>query len=193
LDQVAAQISACTTDWSNAQVQAEKTTAGARAISEQMSGEAARFAEFRVRMNDSEKSALRLEIEKLHRSEGDWLHVLVRILDHVFALHAAAENSAQPQVTAQITQFQNACHDAARRVGLVPFGAEANEPYNAERHQALGLKDNPPPTAVIAETVGWGFKYQGRIVRPALVRLQTAAKTPDTETPAQQLALEPTE
>jgi molecular chaperone GrpE (heat shock protein) len=172
LDQVAGQIAACTENWTAAQTQAEKTAGTARDIADRMTKEARQFVESMQRMNDSEKIALRLEIEKLHRAESEWLQVLVRIFDHVFALQAAAEHSGQPQVAAQIGQFQNACRDAARRVGLVPFAAEPDEPFDAERHQAVGLRDQPPAAAVVAETVGSGFKYQGKMVRPVLVRLR---------------------
>jgi molecular chaperone GrpE (heat shock protein) len=177
LDQVAGQISVCTDNWTTAQTQAEKTAAAAREIADRMAGEVRQFGEFMQRMNDSEKSALRLEVEKLRRAEGEWLQVLVRILDHVFALHAAAEHSGQPQLAAQISQFQNACRDAARRVGLVPFAAEPDEPFNADRHQAVGLQEDPPASALVAETVGSGFKYQGKLIRPVLVRLQDSPKT----------------
>jgi molecular chaperone GrpE (heat shock protein) len=177
LDQVGGQIAACTSDWTNAQAQAEKTAAAAREIADRMSAEARQFNESMQRMNDSEKSALRLEIEKLRRAETEWLQVLVRILDHIFALHAAASHSGQPRLAEQIAQFQNACCDAARRVGLVPFAAEPDELFNAERHQAVGLKESPPASAMVAETVGSGFKYQGRMVRPALVRLHEEPNT----------------
>ena len=63
-----------------------------------MTGEVRQFTEFMQKMNDSEKAALRLEVEKLRRGEGEWLQVLVRILDHVFALHAAAVRSGEPKV-----------------------------------------------------------------------------------------------
>ena len=196
LDQVGSQITACTNDWGNAQAQAEKAAAAAREIADRMAAEVRQFGEFMQRMNDSEKSALRLEIEKLRRGEAEWLQVVVRILDHIFALHAAAEHSGQPRLAEQIAQFQNACREAARRVGLTPFLAEPDELFNAERHQAVGLKDNPPASAIIAETVAAGFKYQGRLVRPALVRIrddqETAASTaPDAAAPAEkELALE---
>jgi molecular chaperone GrpE (heat shock protein) len=172
LDRVGDQITACTDNWTTAQAQAEKTTGAAREIAERMTGEVRQFGEFMQRMNDSEKAALRLEIEKLHRGETEWLQVLVRILDHVFALHAAAEHSGQPQLAAEIAQFQNACHDAARRVGLVPFAATPDEPFNADRHQVVGQRDTPPANALIGETVRPGFKYQGKMVRPVLVRLR---------------------
>ena len=182
LEKLAAQISSATNEWTNAQTQAEKTSAGAKEISDKMADEVREFSEFMQKMNDSEKAALRLEIEKLRRGEGEWLQVLVRILDHVFVLHAAAARSGQPKLVEQISNFQNACRDAARRIGLVPFSAEPDEPFNAERHQAVGEEEKPPADAVVAETVGAGFTFQGRLLRPALVRLRQA--NPPEENPA---------
>jgi len=94
-------------------------------------------------------------------------------------LHAAATRSGQPKLVEQIANFQNACRDAARRIGLVPFSAEPEEPFNAERHEAVGAKEKPPADAIVAETVGAGFTFQGRLLRPALVRLR------ETSSPAE--------
>jgi molecular chaperone GrpE (heat shock protein) len=112
----------------------------------------------------------------------------VRILDHVFVLHAAAARSGQPKLAEQIANFQNACRDAARRIGLVPFSAEPEEAFNTERHQAVGAEEKPSAGAVVAETVGAGYTFQGRLLRPALVRLREPnppGKNPagGTETP----------
>ena len=172
LEKLAGQISAATNEWLNVQTQAEKISNGANEIADKMAAEVRQFSEFMQKMNDSEKAALRLEIEKLRRGEGEWLQVLVRILDHVFLLHAAAARSGQPKLIGQISQFQSACHDAARRIGLVPFTADPEEPFNAERHQAVGGEEKPPADGVVAETIGAGFTFQGRLLRPALVRLQ---------------------
>jgi molecular chaperone GrpE (heat shock protein) len=131
------------------------------------------FTEFQQKMNDSERAALRLETEKLRRAEGEWLQVVARILDHIFALHNAAERSGQPELAAQIGQFQNACRDAARRVGLTPFSAAPGEKFDAQKFRVHGV-ENPPADAVIAETLAPGLTFQGRLVRPALVRLQEA-------------------
>jgi molecular chaperone GrpE (heat shock protein) len=179
LEKLAAQIHTATNEWTNAQTQAEKTAAGAKEIADHMAGEVREFSEFMQKLNDSEKAALRLEIEKLRRGEAEWLQVLVRILDHVFLLHAAATRSGQPKLAEQIANFQNACRDAARRIGLVPFSAEPEEPFNAERHEAVGAKEKPPADAIVAETVGAGFTFQGRLLRPALVRLR------ETSSPAE--------
>ena len=55
-----------------------------------LSTEARAFGDFLRKSNDAEKSHLRLEVDKLRRSENEWLQILVRILDHIFALHQAA-------------------------------------------------------------------------------------------------------
>ena len=124
------------------------------------------------KINDSEKAALRLEVEKLHRGEAEWLQMLVHVFDHVFVLHAAAASSGQPKLAGQITQFQNACRDTVRRIGLTPFAAEPGEPFDAARHQVAESKEKPPAGAVVAETIGSGYTFQGRLLRPAIVRLR---------------------
>jgi molecular chaperone GrpE (heat shock protein) len=186
LERLAAQINAATSEWTNVQTQAEKISNDARDIAGRMTEEVRQFSEFMQKMNDSEKAALRLEVGKLHRGEAEWLQVLVRILDHVFALHTAAVHSGQPRLAEQIAHFQNTCRDAAHRVGVASFVAEPDEPFNPDRHQALDTKSKPPADATVAETVGVGYTFQGRLLRPALVRLHEAdvAAATDDEEPA---------
>ena len=196
LQKYAGQVSAATDQWARVQEAtqggAEKTTAAAREIADRMAVEIRSFNDFQAKLNDGEKNALRLEVEKLRRIEGDWLQVLARILDHIFALYTAAARSGQPEVAAQIGQFQIACRDAARRVGMAPFVAEPNEPFNPQRHRAHGV-DNPPAEGIVAETVALGFSFQGRLIRPALVRLQpTVSPEPEpTADPVAEPAVEP--
>jgi molecular chaperone GrpE (heat shock protein) len=178
-----AQISAATDQWARVQDvtrgHSEKTVAGAKEIADRMTQEIREFNEFQVKLNDTEKGALRLEVEKLRRAEGEWMQVVARILDHIYALHTAAVRSNQPEVAAQIGNFQNACRDAARRVGFTPFGVDAGEKFDAQKHRAHGM-ENPPADSTIAELLAPGISFQGRLVRPALVRLQ------DAEAPAQE-------
>ena len=172
LEGIAAQISGATGRWQDAQDQADKTARAASEIAERMTSEVKAFTEFMQRANDSERATLRLEVEKLRRAEADWLQVLVRTLDHVFALHQGALRSGQPNLIAQLGSFQNACRDAARRVGLTPFATNEAEPFDAERHQLVEEGAKAPPDAVVAETIAAGYTFQGRLVRPALVRLR---------------------
>lgn len=181
LETIAAQISGATNHWQYAQEQADKTATLAREMSERMAGEVRDFTEFMQKINEGEKSTLRLEVEKMRRAENDWLNVAVHILDHIYALFHAAERSGQQHLIAQLHQFQNACRDAARRVGLVPFVPEPAESFNPERHQWADGKI-PPEGARVAEALAAGFTFQGRLLRPALVRVQTEAAPPAEET-----------
>jgi molecular chaperone GrpE (heat shock protein) len=177
LEGIAGQISGVTGQWQEAHGHAEKTAAAAKESAERMTGEVKGFTEFMQRANDTEKATLRLEVDKLRRVEGEWLQVLVRLLDHVYALNQGALRSGQQNVVEQVGVFQNACRDAARRVGLAPFVANEAEPFDATKHQAFGDGAQPPVDATVAETVATGYTFQGRMVRPALVRLNQSSTT----------------
>jgi molecular chaperone GrpE (heat shock protein) len=172
LEGIANQISGATGKWQDAHDQAERTARGAKEIADRMTGEVQAFAEFMKRANDSERANLRLEVEKLKRGESEWLQVLVRTLDHVYALHQGASRSGQPKLAEQVGNFQMACRDSARRVGLTPFTADQGEPFDAQRHQLVEEGAKAPADAVVAETIATGYTFQGRLVRPALVRLR---------------------
>jgi molecular chaperone GrpE (heat shock protein) len=173
LESCVAQIGAATDHLQTAQAQADKTAGLANDITERMAQEVKDFTAFLQKANDGEKATLRLEVEKLRRSEGEWLNVLVFTLDHIFALNKAAERSGQENLVKQLSQFQNSCRDAARRVGLVPLLAAPGEVFDAHRHQlSEGEVSNG---ALIGELVACGYSFQGKLVRPVLVKLQTAA------------------
>jgi molecular chaperone GrpE (heat shock protein) len=197
LEKISEQINSATNHWAVIQgtvsAEAGKSTAAARAIADKMTEEARRFSEYMIKMNDSEKATLRLEVEKLHRAEGEWLQILVRILDHVFALHTGAVRTGDQRFIEPISNFQHACQETVRRLGLVPFVAEPDESFNAERQQVVGQPEKIPDGAVVAETVGAGYTFQGKLLRPAIVRLREAeapaAKPAPDETAGDELPL----
>lgn len=193
LETIVGQISSAANLWENANQQADKTAVAAREISERMDSELRDFKEFLQNAQKNENTTLRLEVEKSRRAEGEWLQILVRILDHIFALYSAAERSGQQQLIAQLGQFQNACRDTARRIGLTPFIAKHTEPFDAKRHKwADGEK--PGDGAVITEMLATGYTFQGKLLRPALVKVQeggVSEAAPGTETDQNQLPLEP--
>jgi molecular chaperone GrpE (heat shock protein) len=172
LEQLAAQIGGATAQWQTVQESADKTARQAKDIAKSMADETRAFNEFLQQANDSERATLRLEVDKLRRVEAEWLQVLVRILDHVHALNRAAAHSRQPTVIEQLGRFQNACHDAARRVGLTPFVAGLDEKFNAQKHQVADGQTNAVEGATVDETLAAGFTFQGKLLRPAMVRLQ---------------------
>ena len=186
LEKLSAQIGAATNHWGVIQetVQSEsgKTAAIAKDIADKMTEEVRQFSEFMQRTNDGEKATLRLEVEKLRRAEGEWLQMQVRVLDHVFALHTGAVRTGDARFIEPIANFQNACRETVRRLGLTPYVAEPDEPFDAERHQAAGHPGEVPPGARVSETVSAGYTFQGKPLRPALVRLQAAGADKAAET-----------
>ncbi len=177
METVAGQIAGATGRWQNAQEAADKSVAAARAISDRMAQELKGFTDFVERTSNAEKANLRLEVEKLRRGEAEWLQVVIRMLDHTYALTQAAARSGIAPLIEQTGQFQNACRDAARRVGLLPFVAAPAEPFDSQRHKLLD-GEAAGADALIGETLATGFTFQGRLLRPALVTLQ---KTPELE------------
>jgi molecular chaperone GrpE (heat shock protein) len=171
LDQLAVQISYSTGQWQTIQDASAKTVQTAKELSQAMTTELTGFTEFVQKANDAERNHLRLEAEKLRRAETEWLQVVVRLLDQVHALFQAAANSGQTELIGQIGQFQNACREIARRVGLTPWTAQSGEAFDPKRHQLV--KDGTvPENAVIIDTLAPGYTFQGQPVRRILVRLQ---------------------
>jgi molecular chaperone GrpE (heat shock protein) len=171
IDQVAAQITGATNQWREYQEQAAETAIVAKEVAESMAAEARNFTEFLQKANDTERAHLRLEVEKLRRAESEWLQIIVHILDHVFAVFQAALHSGQPALAEQMSQFQNNCREAARRVGLVATLGKPGDPFDPNIHKlAEGVSANG--TAIIGETLATGYTFQGQIIRRPLVALQ---------------------
>jgi hypothetical protein len=156
LEKIEGQIREATGHWQTVQAESGKTVAAAKGIAEHIASEAKAFTEFMQRANDTEKAALRLENEKLRRAESEWLQVVVRMLDHVYALHQGALRSTQPALIEQTGHFQNACREVVRKVGLVPFAASQAERFDSTRHQMIAGEGKAAEGAVIAETIATG-------------------------------------
>jgi molecular chaperone GrpE (heat shock protein) len=172
LEQLAAQIGYATSQWQIVRESSDRTASMAKEIAQGMAAEVKAFNEFLQRARDDEKAALQLEVDKLRRAETDWLQVIVRMLDHIYALHQAALRSRQPSLIEQLGHFQNACRDAARRIGLLPFVASPEELFDTQRHQLTEGASKPADGAAVEETIATGYTFQGRLLRPALVKLR---------------------
>lgn len=171
LESCVAQIACVTDSLQTAQARADKTAGLAKEITDRIAAEAREFSAFLQKANDSEKATLRLESEKLRRAEAEWLGVLVHILDHIFALTRAAERSGQEKLITQLRQFENACRESARRVGLSPVVATQGETFDGQRHQSFEKKE-VASGATIGDVVASGYTFQGKLIRPVMVRVQ---------------------
>jgi molecular chaperone GrpE (heat shock protein) len=172
LDQIAGQIATATSQWQAVQEHSSGAVNAAKDIAGKMASEKAAFTEFLKKAHDSERANLKLELEKLRRMEGDWLQIVVRLLDHTYALYQAAVRSGQENVIEQIAQFQISCRDVARRIGLVPFAPAADESFDPKCHHSTDSQAVSMADAKVRDTIATGYTYQGQMVRPALVSLQ---------------------
>jgi molecular chaperone GrpE (heat shock protein) len=173
VEQLAGRIDNATAQWQTAHELAQKTTATASDITARITSETKAFTAFFEKTQDAEKSRMQLEIEKMRRAEGEFLQVITALLDHVFALHQAGSRSGQPHLIEQLDHFQAACRDLARRVGLVPFVPEPNEPFNEQAHQPVDRQSEVPAGARVVAVMATGYTYQGQLLRRALVTVAT--------------------
>jgi molecular chaperone GrpE (heat shock protein) len=181
LDQVTQRIDGATEQWQNIRLEADKVVQLAQSVASQMTAEAQSFTTFLEKAAETDKSHLRLEIEKLRRAQNDFLHVDVAILDHVFALHQAGMRSGQPNLVQQLGLFQNACRDAARRIGLIAYAPNPGDPFDAQAHHLEEAGITPGPEARVSLALAPGYSFQGQLLRPALVRLDApASEIPET-------------
>ena len=190
LQQIGEQIAAATAQWQTVQEKSGQAVTAADDITKRIAAEAKAFSEFLQKANDNEKNILRTEADKLRRGEAEWLQIIVRMLDHVHALHLAGVRSGQRGLIEQLGQFQNACRDTARRVGLAAVGPQEGEPFNDEAHQLLEDAAQPAPGAKIATVLATGYTFQGQLIRRPLVALQGVAAEAVEEEPEKQLSFE---
>lgn len=170
LEGIKTQIGNATAQWQGFQQQSSETVATAKELTNRLRLEMNEFCSFLQKASDSEKNHLRLEVEKLRRGEKDWLQAIVFILDHVFALHAAAGRSGQPTLVAQLNQFQHACRDAARRLGLTGFAPAIHDRFDEKVHQLEDGNAMPNGALRVSEILALGYTFRGELVRKVLVR-----------------------
>lgn len=170
VESVAQQINGATTQWQGVQEHATKTVEAAREVADGMATEAKAFVEFLKKANESEKTHLRLEVDKLRRAEGQCLEVLVRVMDNIYALNQAALQSGKPNLIDQVGQFHNSCRDVARRVGLLPIMVEPGTAYDGKT-QDLFEGEKASDGAKVGLTVACGYTFQGQTIRKPVVML----------------------
>ncbi|HAM72073.1 MAG TPA: hypothetical protein DCM86_10565 [Verrucomicrobiales bacterium] len=172
LERLTQAVRIATSQWQTVQENCVKVVSVATEMGGKMVEEGKAFTEFMRKTNDAEKTHLRLEIDKMKRGENEWLEVLVRISDHVFALHKAGLKSGQPGLIDQLGMFQRAIRDTARRVGLAAHEATEDEPFDERVHQLLEPGQTAQPGTPILETIACGYSMQGQPIRRVVVALK---------------------
>jgi molecular chaperone GrpE (heat shock protein) len=178
LEELARRVAGAGAEWQQIHHGTTQTVTAAGQIAEKIVTEAQEFAKVLAQMNEREKQHLRLEVEKLRRGEAEWLQILVRMLDHIHALYMAGLRSGQKNIIDQLTSFQAACRDTARRVGLLPVLPAADAPFDAQQHQIMDGQE-AGPGAVVSEILAPGYTFQGQLLRLPLVTVKAPEPAPD--------------
>ena len=168
MEEAAKLIGEASANWSSVQETSEQTAKLAEEIASGMAATVKDHDAFLATANTEELSTLKLQVEKLRRTEADWANTLVGMLDLVYQLEQSAISSGKEQFIQTMGKFQGHCREIARRVGLVAFEAENGAPFNAEEH-ALPDGESAGDKATITQTRLPGFKLQGKLVRKPLV------------------------
>jgi hypothetical protein len=173
LEMLLKRVENATEQWLHVEDRANEINVTSKDISDKINAEAREFSEFLQKANDTEKNHLRLEVEKLGKSQNDWLQVLTATLDHVFALTQAGRQSGQDNLIKQLNAFQMACREVARRVGLVAHEIQPGELFDANKHQLRDSKAEPKDGSNIVGVAAQGLSFQGRLIRKTVVVLDS--------------------
>ena len=158
-----------TEQWLHVEDRANEINVTSKEISDKMNAEARDFSDFLQKANDTEKKHLRLEVEKLGKTQKDWLQVHTATLDHVFALTQAGRQSGQENLIKQLNAFQLACREVARRVGVVAHEVQSGELFDPEQHQLRDADSKPKDGSKIIGIAAQGLSFQGRLIRKTVV------------------------
>jgi len=172
LEVLANQIENATEQWLHVEDRANEINATSKEIAGRINAEAREFTEFLQKANDAEKNHLRLEVDKLNRAQVDWVKVVTGMLDHVFALNQAGRQSGQEKLVRQLDNFQAACRDVARRVGVVTHLPKPEEEFDAAKHQLRDSEAEPDAGAKIIGIAAQGLSHQGQVLRKAVVVIE---------------------
>ena len=172
LEALTKQVENATEQWLHVEDRANEINTTSKEIAGKINAEAREFTEFLQNANDTEKKHLRLEVDKLNRAQVDWVKVVTGMLDHVFALNQAGRQSGQEKLIRQLDNFQIACRDVARRVGVVTHEPKPDECFDAEKHQLRDPEAEPESGAKIIGIAAQGLTHQGQMLRKTIVVIE---------------------
>ena len=118
MEDTAKLIAEASANWSAVQETSEQTAKLAEEIASGMAATVKDHDSFMANAKTEELSTLKLQVEKLRRTEADWANTLVGMLNLVYQLEQSAISSGKEQFIQTMGKFQGHCREIARRVGL---------------------------------------------------------------------------
>lgn len=83
----------------------------------------------------------------------------------------ALNHDMAPETERGVLLIRSQFEDILKKRGLEKIPARLEEEFNPEKHESLGEAESEHPAGTIAEIVQHGYTFQGRVLRPARVRI----------------------
>lgn len=111
----------------------------------------------------------RSRFEDLARyAAGDIVQELIGVLDN-FDLALGA--GVPPEVEKGIVLIRGQLEGVVRKQGVEMADTKISDPFDPALHEAIGEEESDAPAGTIARVLQKGYRMQGRIIRPARVKL----------------------
>ena len=111
----------------------------------------------------------RSRLEDLARyAAGDMVQELIGVLDN-FDLALGA--GVPPEVEKGIVLIRSQLESIVRKQGVETVDTKIGDPFDPALHESIGEEESDAPAGAIARILQKGYRMQGRIIRPARVKL----------------------
>ena len=185
LESIATRIETASANWMEIEKKTDASLNKAEDISREMIEEADSFREFLANASNEETQHLRLMVDKLKKTEKDWIQIIMAMMDHVIALRWAAQKSGNQNLAGQISNFHNQLVEITRQVGLLPFEPAAGEDYDPDLHQPYETELTVAAGTPIEAVKTAGFRFRGVVIRKALVYPKVSGDSPSKKQKAE--------
>lgn len=115
----------------------------------------------------------RSRFEDLARyAAGDMVQELIGVLDN---FDLALGSGVPPEVEKGIVLIRSQLESIVRKQGGEAVDTKIGDPFDPALHEAIGEEESDAPAGAIARVLQKGWRMQGRIIRPARVKLSQGA------------------
>ncbi len=138
-----------------------------------------RYLRATAEFDNARKRAAREREEYIRSANESLIRDLLPVLDNFDrALQAAKADAGATAVTSGVELIQRELLRVLEKFGVTPF-TSVGTPFDPERHEAVArvAAGDRPDMTVVAETAR-GYLLHGRVLRPAMVTVATAAEEP---------------
>ena len=119
-------------------------------------------------MINYKKDEMRRFEELARYATGGLLQELISVLDN---FDLALGTPLPPEAEKGIVLIRGQLENILRKQGVEAMEEKEGAPFNPEMHEAIGEEESAASAGAIARVLQKGYRLQGRIIRPARVKL----------------------